>query len=239
MLEEMLALTTQSDPSVLSRLAQAESALGVSFANDLAASIGTESAIGVESISTKGPVWVMATLVNNPATLDTSLRRLVQGWNAQNQKEGRTQSITIEQETANGRIWMSMKSSSEPLTIVWTYDRGYLIAGSDRAAGLRAIATRNGGSPLIWSQEFQQQLAGSAGLHPSGFAWLNTKGAFQSYAALVPNPALRNLIAERDPILVVFSAAEEQIRAVSRTKLSGLIMDMMLLQGLSRMQAGT
>ena len=238
MFEEMLALTTRSDPSVLSRLAQAESALGVSLSNDLAASVGTESAIGVESISTKGPVWVMATLVNNPATLDTSIRRLVEGWNAENEKEGRTQSITIEQETANGQTWMSVKSSAVPLTIVWTYDRGYMVAASDRAAVLRAIATRNGGSPLIWSQEFQQKLAGSAGLHPSGFAWLNTKGAFQGYAALIPNPALRNLIAERDPILVVFSAAEEQIRAVSRTRLSGLIMDMMLLQGLGKMQAG-
>ena len=94
-----------------------------------------------------------------------------------------------------------MKSSSAPLAIVWTYDRGYMVAGSDRGAALRAIATRNGGSPLVWSQEFQQQLPGSAGLHPSGFAWLNTRGAFQSYAALVPNPAIRNLITERDPIL--------------------------------------
>ena len=82
-------------------------------------------------------------------------------------------------------------------------------------------------------------MSGSAGLHPSGFAWLNTKGAFQSYAALVTNPAIRNLITERDPILVAFSATEEQIRAVSRTRLSGLIMDMMLLQGLSRVQAGS
>jgi hypothetical protein len=239
MFEEMLALATRSDPSVLNRLAQAESALGVSLSNDLAASIGTESAIGVESISTKGPVWVMATLVNNPATLDTSIRRLVQGWNAESEKAGRPQGVTIEQETTNGRTWMSMKSSAAPLTMVYTYDRGYLVTGSDRAAVLRAIATRNGGSPLVWSQEFQQQLSGQAGLHPSGFAWLNTKGAFQSYAALVPNPAIRNLITGRVPILVVFSATEEQIRAVSRTRLSGLIMDMMMLQSLSRMQAGS
>ena len=44
------------------------------------------------------------------------------------------------------------------------------------AAALRAIATRNGGSPLVWSQEFQQQLSGSAGLHPSGFAMAEHKG---------------------------------------------------------------
>jgi hypothetical protein len=238
MFEEILALPTRSDPSVAGRLAQVESALGVSFTNDLAASIGTESAFGLENISTSGPAWIMAALVNNPATLDTSIRRLVEAWNAERAREGQPQSIAIDQETVDGRTWTSMKSSSAPLAIVWTYDRGYMVAGSDRGIALRAIATRNGGSPLVWSQEFQRQLSASSGLHPSGFAWLNTKGAFQSYAALISNPAIRSLIMERDPILVVFNATEEQIRAVSRTRLSGLIMDMMLLQSLSRIQAG-
>ena len=239
MFEEMLALMTRSDPSAAGRLTQVESALGVSFTNDLAASVGTESAFGVDSISTKGPVWMMAVLVNNPATLDNSIRRLVEAWNAERAREGQLQRISVEQETTNGRTWMSVKSSAAPMALVWTYDRGYMVAGSDRGIALRAIATRNGGSPLVWSQSFQQQLSGSTGLHPSGFAWLNTKGAFQGYAALVPNPALRSLIMEQDPILIAFSATEEQIRAASRTRLSRLIMDMMLLQGLGKTQAET
>ncbi|MBP1624822.1 MAG: putative FecR, partial [Acidobacteria bacterium] len=239
MFEEMLALMTRSDPSAAGRLTQVESALGVSFTNDLAASVGTESAFGVDSISTKGPVWMMAVLVNNPATLDNCIRRLVEAWNAERAREGQLQRITIEQETTNGRTWMSVKSSAAPMALVWTYDRGYMVAGSDRGIALRAIATRNGGSPLVWSQSFQQQLSGSTGLHPSGFAWLNTKGAFQGYAALVPNPALRSLIMEQDPILIAFSATEEQIRAASRTRLSRLIMDMMLLRGLGKTQAET
>ena len=239
MFEEMLALTTRSDPTALTRLGQAEATLGVSFSNDLAASIGTESAFGLQSISTQGPVWVMAALVNDPATLDASIRKLAEVWNAENERQGRPQRITIQQETENGLTWTSMKISSAPLSIVWTYDRGYMVAGSDRAVALRAIATRNGGSPLVWSQAFQQQLATSAGLYPSGFAWLNTQGAFQSYAALIPNPAIRELISGRDPILLTIGATEEQIRAVSRTRLSGLIMDMMLLQSLGRLRTGS
>ncbi len=238
MLEEMLALISRSDPSAAGRLSKAESDLGVNFVNDLAASVGTEFAFGLDSLSTKGPVWMMAVLVNNPGALDKSIRRLLDAWNAERAREGQPQQITIEQETVNGQMWTSIKSSAAAPSIVWTHDRGYLVAGSDRGAASRAIATRNGGFPLIWSQEFRQQYPGSAGLHPSGFAWLNTRGAFQSYAALMPNPAVRNLIMERDPILVAFSATEEQIRAVSRTRLSGLIMDMMLLQSLGKMQAG-
>ena len=111
-----------------------------------------------------------------------------------------------------------------------------MVAASDRATALRAITTRNGGTPLIWSSSFQEQLPVSAGLHPSGFAWLNTKGTLQSLANMVPNTALRELITERDPILVAFDAESEQIRAVSRTRLSSVVMDMMLLQGLGRTQ---
>jgi hypothetical protein len=43
------------------------------------------------------------------------------------------------------------------------------------------------------------------------------------------------MIAERDPILVAFSATTEQIRAASRTRISGLIMDLMLMQGMSQL----
>jgi hypothetical protein len=39
-------------------------------------------------------------------------------------------------------------------------------------------------------------------------------------------------MAGRDPILVVFDGTPEQIHAASRTRISGLIMDVMLLQSL-------
>jgi hypothetical protein len=41
-------------------------------------------------------------------------------------------------------------------------------------------------------------------------------------------------MARRDPILVVFDGSAEQIRAASRTRISGLIMDLMLIESLGR-----
>jgi hypothetical protein len=108
-----------------------------------------------------------------------------------------------------------------------------MVAASDRASAEHAIATRNGGSPLVWSQEFLAQLPSSAGIHPSAFAWLNTKGAFGLFSGLATSPALQELLAARDPALVVFDGTAEQIHAVSRARLTGLIMDMMLLKSLS------
>ena len=57
-------------------------------------------------------------------------------------------------------------------------------------------------------------------MHPSAFAWLNTKGALGIFSALAPNPAVTKLLAERDPVLVVFDGKAEQIHAASRTRLS-------------------
>ncbi len=81
----------------------------------------------------------------------------------------------------------------------------------------------------MWSPAFLGQLPSSAGIHPSAFGWLNTKGALGVFAALAPSPAVTKLLAERDPVLVVFDGSAEQIHAASRSRLTGVIMDVMLL----------
>jgi hypothetical protein len=127
-----------------------------------------------------------------------------------------------------------MKPGELPLRITWTYDRGYLVAASDRAVAERAIATRDGGSPLVWSAEFLGQLPWSAGLHPSAFGWLNAKGALGILSTFTSNAALAELVGSRDPMLVVFNGTSQQIHAASRTRISGVIMDVMLFDSLNR-----
>jgi len=152
--------------------------------------------------------------------------------NAELEQAGKAERLIIEQETVDGRLWTTMKFAPQPLSVTWTYDRGYIVAGSSRGIASKAIATRNGGSPLPWSPAFRQQLPVSAGLHPSGFAWLNVSGAFQGLETLIPSPMVQKLVAEREPILVAFSGLTEQIRAVSRTRLSGMVMNLLLLRGM-------
>lgn len=236
MFEELIARLVPMDPSILNELDQAESTLGIDLSNDLARAFGTESAFSLEGISTAGPVWTLAVLVNDSYTLEDSVRKLVEACNLKLEEAGQARRIHYSRDTIDGQTWTTVQPDWVPLSVTWTYDEGFMVAASDRATALRAITTRNGGTPLIWSSAFQEQLPVSAGLHPSGFAWLNTKGTLQSLANMVPNTALRELITERDPILVAFDAESEQIRAVSRTRLSSVVMDMMLLQGLGRTQ---
>jgi hypothetical protein len=176
----------------------------------------------------------MASVANNPSVIDSSLRTLVDRFNAELGPDEQSKRIVFEQDTAGGRNWNTVRPGGLPLGITWTYDGGYMVAGSDRAVAERAIATRNGGSQLVWSPDFLGQLPSSAGLHPSAFAWLNTRGAFALLAPLAPSPALGELMTGRDPILVVFDGSAEQIHAASRTRISGMIMDLMLIERLGQ-----
>ena len=58
-------------------------------------------------------------------------------------------------------------------------------------------------------------------------------GALEGLESLVTDPTLQTLIASRDPIMVVFSGTTEQIHAASRTGLTGLIIDIMMLESVS------
>ena len=239
MVEEMFRLAAMSNPSFLDDLAQSESRLGFRIAEDLAASFGTESAFSLEGFTATGPVWAAAIMVNNPSILDQLAHRRAEIVNAQSAAAGSKQQLIVSEETAQGRKWSTIRSTAVPVEITWTYDEGYIVAGSDRGVVLRAIATRHGGSPLVWSQAFQQQLPASAGLHPSGFGWLNTGGAFKGLEGLASNPALQRLLVERDPVLVVFDGSAEQIRAVSRTPVTSLLMNTILLRGTDERFAST
>jgi hypothetical protein len=234
MFEELTAQITRSEPEFASGLSTLDEKLGAGFVQGLTAAVGTEAALALTGFSTNGPAWVMASVANDPSVIDSSLLNLVGAFNAELAADEQGERIAFTQEVAGGRTWHTLKPGSLPLGVTWTYDAGYMIAASDRAVAERAIATRNGGSQLVWSAEFLGQLPSSAGLHPSAFAWLNTKGAFAMLSPLAPSPAIRELMAGRDPILVVFDGSAEQIRAASRTRISGLIMDAMLIESLGQ-----
>jgi hypothetical protein len=106
----------------------------------------------------------------------------------------------------------------------------------DRALAARAIALRDSGSSLVRSASFQERFPATGGFHHSGFIWFNTSGVLGDVGSLLqnsgsPNPALKNLLASRDPILVTLDGEMERIHAASRTRLTSLILDAMLAHG--------
>ena len=232
--QEFTALMSKQQPSFQSDLSKLEETLGAGFVGSLTAAMGTEVAFALQGFSASGPTWMMVGLANDPAVIDSSLSKVVDTINAELAAGEQDKRCTLAQESAGGRTWTTLKVGGLPFGVTWTYDGGYLVAASDRGTAERAIATRNGGSALVWSPAFQGQLPASAGIHPAAFAWLNTKGALGMFSALSPSQAVSGLLAERDPVLVVFDGKPEQIHVASRTRLSGAIIDAMMLESLGR-----
>jgi hypothetical protein len=232
--QEFTALMAKQQPSFQNDLSSLEQKLGAGFVGSLTAAMGTEAAFALQGFSASGPAWVMVALSNDPAVIDSSLSKLVDTVNAELGPAEQDKRCTLAQESAGGRTWTTLKAGGFPFGVTWTYDGGYLVAASDRATAERAIATRNGGSALIWSAAFQGQLPASSGIHPAAFAWLNTKGALGMFSSLSPSQAVNGLLAAHDPVLVVFDGKPEQIHVASRTRLSGAIIDAMMLESLGR-----
>src|SRR3954452_7624866 len=236
--EEFTAQITKADPDFQRGHTTLDEKLGAGFVQNLASALGTEAAFALTGLSTSGPTWVMTSVANNPSVIDGSLQKVVDTFNAELGRDEQAKRIVLSEESSGGRTWSTLKPGGLPVGITWTYDRGYFVAGSDRGSAERAIATRDGGSQLVWSPEFLAQLPSSSGLHPSAFAWLNAKGALGLLSALTTNPAVKELVAGRDPILVVCDGTAERIHIASRTRISGLIMDVMMLQTLGAPPAG-
>ena len=232
--QEFSGLMSKQQPSFQRDLARLEETLGAGFAASLTAAMGTEAAFALQGFSASGPAWVMVALANDPGVIDHSLSKVVETLNAELGPGEQSKRATLARESAGGRLWTSLKAGDFPFGVTWTYDGGYLVAASDRGTAERAIATRNGGSALVWSPAFQGQLPASAGIHPSAFAWINTKGALGILSALSPSPAVNAVLAEQDPVLIAFDGKPDQIHVASRTRLSGVIIDAMMLESLSR-----
>jgi hypothetical protein len=229
-LDELLALAGQDSP-LAAEVLKFESETGVSLANDIAASLGTDFTFAVERPTLPLPGWVIVFEAVNPGALDNAARLLVDTFNRHLSAEDAGQALTIAQETVNGRTWNTVQSAASPLTLHWTYDRGYLVASMDRAVAARAIAIRDSGSSLVRSASFQERHPIAGGLHNSGFLWLNTNGVLSDLASYFNSPALQGLAGSRDPLLIVLDGEMERIHAASRTRLTSLVLDLMLIHG--------
>ncbi|MEX2299317.1 MAG: FecR domain-containing protein, partial [Bryobacterales bacterium] len=228
--DELLSIAGEGS-EFANHIREFETETSVSIADDIASSLGTDFTFSIEQPSLPSPGWMAAFEAINPGVLDDAARRLVDAYNSKLGAEQAGLTISLTQETVNGRSWNLARAANSPITIYWTYDRGYLIASTDRAVATRAIAVRESGTSLVHSVRFQERYPVAANLHSSGFFWLNTNGVLADMASLVNSEALQRLAGSRDPVLFVVNGEMERIHAASRTRLTSLILDLMLVHG--------
>lgn len=227
-IEELAALV----PGFAESLREMQTRTGVNVSNDIAASLGTDFTLSVETAAVPVPGWVAAVEVYQPATLNATISRLTEAYNREAPAERK---LTVKQETVDGRTWHSLTLSGFGLQ--WTFDRGYWILAMDRSIALRALANRAGGFPLVRSTQFKAQMPRLAGVQTSGFVWLNLGPAAELLSSFTSNPQYQRFLAIREPSLITINGETERIQVASRTRLSSLMLDTMINLSSSRKPA--
>ncbi|MEZ5400980.1 MAG: FecR domain-containing protein [Bryobacteraceae bacterium] len=229
--DELVSRLGAVDPQFTSSLREFEQTTGISVSADIAAALGTDFTLAVETPTAPVPGWVGVMESIRPGALETAVQRIVDAFNGHLTADQAPRKLTLGHETVNGQNWTTLKSAASLVTLYWTQDSGYLVFSTDRATAARALATRAAGTGLTRSAAFRQQLPEGSGVHHSAFVWANSKGALQGLIPAGASPALRTLLESRDPVLVTIDGETEQIRAESRTRLTSLILDLMLAGG--------
>jgi hypothetical protein len=225
--DDFLGLMGRVQPDFVPELRKFEAMTGVRLADDVAAALGADFAFAIENAALPAPGWTLAMEVTRPTALDGAVRRFVDAYNQQVGATNAAVRVTFAQETANGRAWNVLKSGT--VALYWTYDRGYLVASMDRAVAVKALATRNGGFPLVRSARFREQLPVANTVHQSGFVWVNATGAVAQLAGVVPG--LKAFAEGRGPVLVTLQGETERMVASSRTRLTSLLVDLAMTAG--------
>lgn len=208
-----------------------EAETGISIRDDIAASLGTDFVISIEGLAVTTPQWIAAFEVMNAGALDDAIRRIVERINA-DEADTDFFELNLTEESVNGRNWKILQSigpseNSTSTAITWTYDRGYAIVSTDRATAERAISVRDTGSSLIRTAAFQQQFPGGGGVHNSGFLWLDLGRAGEAMQLLGQESGA--LARNADPVLVVVTGEDDRIRWATRSRLTSLIFDLLML----------
>ena len=233
-LEELLRNLGRVAPDVVEDLRKAETKLGINLVSDVAAALGTDFSLSMETIAVPMPGWVGALEVFSPAAIDSVAQRFIEAFNRELPPAEAAKKLVFAKETVSGRAWSSVSNAATKRAIHWTADRGYLVVSSDRALAGRAISTRAAGTPLVRSARFRERQPVTPTVHNSGFVWLNTRGALESLTAITPGikgSAFQSLLTSRDPVLIAINGETERIAAFSRTRLSSLLIDLMIVSG--------
>ena len=209
-----------------STIKEIEEETGIDVRDDIASSLGTDFVIAIEGMAVTEPLWVAVFEVLNPGALDAAVRRVVDAVNAN--MDAADDRVTFTEENVNGRTWKMLASTEVgSVALSWTYDRGYLVVSTDRATAMRAISVRDSASSLIRSSRFLRQFPSGSGVHSSGFLWLDI-GRFGEVIAALGGESL-NLGNGTEPVLIVVTGEDDQIRWASRSRLTSRIFDFLLM----------
>jgi hypothetical protein len=156
-MEEIFKMIGSGDANFSEHLAEFESKSGVDVLNDMAAPLGGEVTMAFDGPMIPTPRWKLIFEVYDPATLQSTIAKLVDSFNRDGNTKGHPLQLTTRQ--VGSRTYFVINSPNQMnAELDYTFVDSYLIAAPDIATISRAIQSREAGFTLSHSSGFQALL---------------------------------------------------------------------------------
>jgi hypothetical protein len=156
-MEELFQIIGSGDSNFPSELAKFEAKTGVSVLNDITAPLGGEVTFAFDGPVLPTPRWKAVFEVYDPATLQSTIGKLVDSFNREVQTS--SGSLQLSQQQVGSQIYYTLHNPKQAnFEIDYTYVDSYLVAGPDVATISQAIRDRQSGNTLTHSPTFQALL---------------------------------------------------------------------------------
>jgi len=161
-MEEIFKMIGSGDAAFTQHVADFEAKTGVNVLDDITAPLGGEVTMAFDGPMLPTPRWKLIFEVYDPATLQSTIAKLVDSYNREANPNGR--SLRLTQRQVNSRTYFVINNSNpsnpnQPTSEVdYTFVDSYLIAAPDISTISRAIQSRETGYTLAHSAGFQALL---------------------------------------------------------------------------------
>jgi hypothetical protein len=164
-MEELFQIIGSSDSNFPSELAKFEAKTGVSVLNDITAPLGGEVTFAFDGPVLPTPRWKAVFEVYDPATLQSTIGKLVDSFNREAAAASSSSSspsigsLQLAQQQVGSQTYYTIRNAKQAnFEIDYTYVDSYLVAGPDVATISQAIRDRQAGNTLTHSPTFQALL---------------------------------------------------------------------------------
>ena len=156
-MEEVFQMIGGSDSNFPQELAKFESKSGINVLDDLTAPLGGEVTMAFDGPILPTPRWKLVFEVYDPATLQSTIAKLVDTFNREaTPTQG---SLQLAQKQVGSQTYYTVSNPKQPsFGMVYTYTDSYLVAAPDMATVSQALRDREAGNSLTHSQAFQALL---------------------------------------------------------------------------------
>jgi hypothetical protein len=237
-MEELFKMAGSGDPEFSRHLAEFEAKAGVNVLNDIAAPLGGEVTMAFDGPMVPTPRWKLIFEVYDPTTLQSTIEKLIDSYNHQN-NEGHALQVTRKQ--VGSRVYFTLSSPNQPnCEIDYTFVDSYLIAAPDMGTISRAIQSREAGYTLTHSSTFQALLPSDGYTNFSAIIYHNVgpvigplAAQLKASGALTPQQrqSVDALTANSAPGMIYAYGEPSRITVASNTGFMGFDLGTLLTMG--------